>query len=161
MKLGILADTHNEIARTRCAVEKLREAGVEALIHCGDLNTAEIVAICAKVRFYFVLGNHDADAVPELRQAAELHSARCLNWSGELMLAGKRIAIAHGHLTSDLRPLLNSQPDYLFTGHSHLAADWREGATRRINPGALHRADEYSVAVLDLATDTLEFIRIE
>jgi len=36
-----------------------------------------------------------------------------------------------------------------------------EGLVRRINPGALAEADEYSVALLDLEAEQLEFIRID
>ena len=60
----------------------------------------------------------------------------------------------------DLRPLLDAKPDYLFSGHSHIADESYHGVTRRINPGALAEADEYSVAVLDLETDVVQFIPI-
>ena len=61
---------------------------------------------------------------------------------------------------SDLRPLMESQPQYLFSGHSHIRGDWLEGPTRRINPGALHRAEEFTVALLDLNTTDLQFLPI-
>lgn len=60
----------------------------------------------------------------------------------------------------DLRPLLDAGPDYLLSGHSHIAGESRVGPTRRINPGALFEADEFSVAILDLATDDVRFINI-
>ncbi|MCA9019008.1 MAG: metallophosphoesterase, partial [Planctomycetaceae bacterium] len=59
-------------------------------------------------------------------------------------------------ISRDLKPLLEAEPDYLLTGHSHQSHDFRAGATRRINPGALFRAKVFTVAVLDLATDELE-----
>lgn len=160
MKIGILADTHDELARTRLAVRRLQDAGAEGLIHCGDLTGPEIVSACAVLPFYFTFGNHDADTVPYLTQAAAEYNATCLGWGGEITLAGKRIAVVHGHLTFDLKPLLESQPDYLFSGHSHIAGDWLQGTTRRINPGALHRADEFSVALLDLHSEELQFLTI-
>ena len=48
-------------------------------------------------------GNHDADTVPYLKAAAEDHGAVCLGWGGEITLAGRRLAVVHGHLTFDLR----------------------------------------------------------
>jgi predicted phosphodiesterase len=84
----------------------------------------------------------------------------CLSWSGELLLAGKRIGVAHGHVDADVRRLLKAEPDYLFTGHSHIAADRQIGPTRCVNPGALHRAREFSVAVLDLTRDDLRFLPV-
>ena len=92
--------------------------------------------------------------------AAQQCGAISLGWGGEISLAEKRIAVAHGHLHIDLRPLLAAEPDYLFSGHSHLTDDQRVGPTRRINPGALHRARVYTVALLDLASDQLDFLEI-
>ena len=43
-------------------------------------------------------------------------------------------------------------------GHSHMAHDRRDGPTRRINPGALHRAAEFTAALLDPGTDELRFL---
>jgi predicted phosphodiesterase len=52
-------------------------------------------------------------------------------------------------------------PDYLLFGHSHEVADYREGPTRWINPGALHRAAEWTVGLLDLANDAYTVLTIE
>ena len=112
--------------------------------------------------FYFVFGNHDSDMVGILESEADTHSnANCLGWGGEIALANKRIAVVHGHLTMDLNPLLEAQPDYLLSGHFHEPRDWMHGTTRRIIPGALHRAENFTVALLDLSTDKLEFIEID
>lgn len=161
MKIGILSDTHNELDRTRRAVELLVGEGVERLIHCGDLANGEIVRACAVLPLTFVFGNHDADMVPELRAAAEDCGANCLEWGGTIELAGKRIAVAHGHLTSDLRPLIAAEPDYLLFGHFHAQIDSREHPVRRINPGALFRAEEFTVATLDLDCDEVRFFVVE
>lgn len=70
MRLGILSDTHDELARTRLAVRMLRDARAEVLIHCGDLASPAIVESIATMPSWFVLGNHDADSVPALQQSA-------------------------------------------------------------------------------------------
>lgn len=160
MKIGILSDTHDKLGRTITAVEKLAAAGAEALIHCGDLTGPEIVYACEGLPTYFVLGNNDDDW-PRVKRAIADTGGTFLEWGGEVLLADKRIAVTHGHMTSDLKKLLRANPDYLLSGHSHIAHDFREGVTRRINPGALHRAAEFSVAVLDLKTDELTFLAIE
>ena len=160
MLLGILSDTHNDVVRTKQAVDVLRVEGAESLIHCGDLSIPEIVEVCSCLPFYFVFGNHDSDMVPHLKDAAAGHGATCLGWGGEMILAGKRIAVVHGHLTMDLKPLLEAEPDYLLSGQAHYPQDFRQGATRRINPGTLFRAEEFTVALLDLAQDELRFVAI-
>jgi predicted phosphodiesterase len=54
MRVSILADTHDELARTRLAVRLLRDEGAEALVHCGDLASPPVVAACAVLPFWFV-----------------------------------------------------------------------------------------------------------
>jgi len=159
MRIGIISDTHNCLARTESAVGLLRAEGAEVLIHCGDMTGPDVVAVCGVLPSYFVLGNND-DNVPALRQAIENIGGVFLGWGGEVKLAGKRIAVVHGHMHQDVRRLLLARPDYLLSGHSHIAADQREGPTRRINPGALYRAAEFTVAVLDLEADVLRFLTV-
>ncbi|MDB5311143.1 MAG: metallophosphoesterase [Gemmataceae bacterium] len=128
------------------------------LVHCGDLTGPEVVSLCAILPCYFVFGNHDSDTVPLLQRTASGAGAECLGWGGTVELAGKRVGVAHGHMTTDLRQVLAAHPDYLLTGHSHIRGDRRDGPVRRINPGALSEADEFSVALLDLVTDKLRFL---
>lgn len=160
MRLGILSDTHDQLDRTRVAAQALLVEGAEMFVHCGDVTGPKIVSACGSRPCVFAFGNHDADNVPALIQAIREVGGTCLEWGGEVTLAGKRIAVAHGHMSRDVRPLLAERPDYLLSGHSHILADWREGATRRINPGALHEAAQYTVALLDLSTDDLRFLTV-
>ncbi len=159
-QIGIISDTHNKLDRTRHAVETLQTMGADAIVHCGDFTNPELAEACAVMPFYFVFGNNDADTVPELEAVATRDDVTCLGWAGEFTASGKRIAVCHGHLTMDLKPLLDSRPNYLLSGHSHIAADWYEGETRRINPGALFRASEYSVAMLDVVENRVEFVDV-
>ena len=160
MRLGILSDTHDELVRTKVAVQMLRDAGAEALVHCGDLTSPPIVATCAVLPCWFVFGNNDADSVTALQLAAMESGVVCLGWGSVIELAGKRVGVTHGHMRIDMRRVLGDQPDYLLSGHSHFANDMMDGPVRRINPGALHRADEFTVAVLDLVSGELEWLRV-
>lgn len=160
MIVGIISDTHDRLERTRFAMRLLTEARAEVLVHCGDLTGPEVVGICGALPGYFVFGNNDADEVPSLRRAIARVGGTCLEWGGQIELAGKRLAVTHGHMTRDVRRLLEARSDYLLSGHSHIAADDRVGPTRRINPGALHRASSFSVAVLNLESDGLTFLPV-
>lgn len=159
MLVAVFSDTHDDLAITATSVELASELGAEALIHCGDLACSEIVAICSRLSpFYFVFGNHDSDVVPDLLQAAEDYDSTCLEWGGCIELAGKRVAVAHGHMTADIKPLLAERPDYLLTGHTHETANWTQGRVRRICPGALYRADSLTFALLGLESGEVEFV---
>jgi hypothetical protein len=160
VRLGIVSDTHDQFDRTQHAIELLRDAGAEVLAHCGDVTEPDLVYLFDGWRCYFVFGNCDADNVPQLRNAIAEVGGVCLDWGGEVSLGGKRVALTHGHLRGDVQRLLQAEPRYLLSGHSHIAGDWREGNCRRINPGAMVRARDYSVALLDLESDELKFLTV-
>src|SRR5206468_3508718 len=101
--------------------------------------------------------NNDYDRQDLARYAASI-DVRCLREFGELELDGKRIAVTHGDDARLLKQLmLQQRHDYLLLGHTHVKRDQRVGTMRIINPGALYRAAEKTVAVLDLASDQLKF----
>jgi len=160
MRWGILSDTHDKLDRTRRAVDLLQRAGAEVLFHCGDLASPPIVEACAVLPCYFTFGNHDVAGIPDLLQAAAEAGAKCLGWGDVIEMAGKQVALVHGHLKGDVRRVLLESPDYLFFGHTHSRSDSQLGLTRRINPGALHRSTDFSVAVLDSDTGELVFLSV-
>lgn len=161
MRIGILSDTHDEIERTQLAIDVLRSRGVDGLIHCGDLASPAIVEMLGCLPSWFVFGNHDSDSVPDLQRAAVDFGVNCLGWHGSIELAGAKIGVVHGHLTRDVRTVLGSHPDYLLSGHAHFPSDATIDSIRRINPGALHRAESYTVVWLDLASGSLQLLKIE
>ena len=71
------------------------------------------------------------------------------------------MAMTHGDRPADVRRLRALEPDYLLFGHSHRPADLKRGPTRWINPGALHRARNFTVAILDLERDALRWLRVD
>jgi putative phosphoesterase len=158
MRIGILSDTHDQLVLTRQAVDLLIREGAEALIHCGDMTGPDIVRACAKLPCTFAFGNHDADNVPALERAIVEVGGTCVASGGIVELAGKRIAVLHGHV--GMKAMLARTPDYLVHGHSHIAANARIGVTRRICPGALDRADSLTVAILDTESGELRFLRL-
>ena len=160
MRLGILADRHDEVERARDAVELLRAEGAEAIIHCGDLASPPIVALLAGIPSWYVFGNHDADAVPDLQRAAADAGVNCLGWGGVIELGAKRIGVVYGHMTMDVRRVCAARPDYLLSGHSHMPSSEVTGGVHRINPGALHRADEFTVALLEVESGRLTFLKV-
>jgi putative phosphoesterase len=159
MRIGILSDTHDQVQRTRSAVAVLVDHEAEALIHCGDLTIADVVDECSRLPCYFVFGNCDYD-LESLRQAIDRAGGTCLERGGLISLGGRRLAVTHGDSDQELRRLAALKPDYLFSGHSHIASDVQKGPTRWINPGALHRASVWTVALLDIASNHVSLLPI-
>ena len=161
MLVGIMSDTHDQVERAAGASALLAAEGAEALIHCGDLTGPEVVHAIAEAgpTCSYVLGNNDFE-LEGIARAIAATGGNDLGWAGELTIAGKRIAVTHGHLAEEFRRLLRSEPDYLLFGHSHQPLDERDGPIRQINPGALHRARQWTVALLDLDADSVRFLRV-
>jgi putative phosphoesterase len=156
--IGILSDTHDRIDNTIAALGLLTQAGAEFLIHCGDVGGEHIIDQLAGHRCALVWGNNDWDR-RGLTQYAEALGIQVLQNFGELTLDGKQFAITHGDDPKLVRAIIQRQQhDYLLLGHSHVKHDQRYGRIRLINPGALHRAAEKSVAILDTSNDSLRFL---
>ncbi len=165
MNIGIISDTHGNHLRTATAAGMLFTHDVSAVFHCGDIGNEavllELIAIFAlpQIPVYCVYGN--CDYPPDFAQSPANTSVQLCDRFVEVELGGKLIAMTHGDDPARLRAAIQSDKyNYVFTGHTHRRDDVRYGNTRVINPGAVHRAPEPSVAVLDLNTDTLLYIPI-
>jgi putative phosphoesterase len=159
MRIGILSDTHNQVGRTKVAVARLVDSGAQMLVHCGDITGPGVVAELAALPSYFVFGNCDHQ-LAELRSAIESIGATCLERGGFIVVGHQTVAVTHGDSDLERNRLLAERPNYLMTGHTHRACDYRRGATRCINPGALHRAATWTFALLDLHSDHLSVLTI-
>jgi putative phosphoesterase len=159
MLIGILSDTHDLVERTRTAVSLLVAEGAERLIHCGDLTSADVVYELAALPSYFVFGNCDYNK-ESLRTAIDQIGGTCLGRGDVISLGERRLAVTHGHLGTEIDRLAAQAPDYLCSGHTHLVSDVQRGPTRWINPGALHRASTWTVALVNLASNQLSVLSI-
>src|SRR5262245_25521378 len=140
MKIAVLSDTHNQIDRTRRALDLARRAGAGMVLHCGDIEESPVVELFRGWDAHFVLGNCDwsPDA---LEQAITDIGATLHDRYGHVEASGVTLAFTHGHESGLLADLERSGAyDYLFHGHTHVAVERLAGRTRVINPGALHRA---------------------
>jgi len=160
MKLGIMSDSHGRAKQVRRALAVLDQARAEAFIHCGDVGSLEVLEELAGRKCWFVWGNTDYPH-PNWRAAVEAIGLTWPEGRTEFVLAGKRIAVFHGHERVFHQAVTSGQYDYVLHGHLHQCSDLRAGSTRVINPGALYRAGLHTVAVLDLETDQLDFIDID
>lgn len=157
MRIGILSDTHDRAAAMKAAIELLVGERSEFFIHCGDVGSEHILDQLAGLSAAFVWGNNDFDRL-ELQRYAEKLGVACYGAFGDIELGGKRFAVMHGDdFRLRQRILSGQQHDYLLLGHTHVPMDQRVGKTRCINPGALHRAAQKTVATLDTDTDQLKF----
>lgn len=171
-RLGLLSDTHGQAQRCQKAVERLREAGAQAFVHCGDVGDEAVIDALAGEQIWFVWGNTDFDRTRLTRYALDL-GLTCLGDHGDFIFGGKRLHVTHGDDARWIRTLceraerpeeleeVHMAPDYLLTGHTHVPHDRRCGRMRWINPGALHRSRPKTAALLDVVSGKLERLVID
>lgn len=178
-KIGLLSDSHGRAATTRRAVQVLMDAGASSLLHMGDIGSMEVIdelvlppdASGKAIDVRLVFGNVDWDRASMSRYAQHL-GITVADPVGRLTLpavigraAGqaspRELIFLHGDDSEAMVKAMASHPAYLCHGHSHQARNERIGATRIINPGALFRAQSYSVAILDTDADEVKFFPVE
>lgn len=175
MIVGILSDTHGRHDRARKALGLLRAKGATTIIHCGDIGGEEVLDELATAAaelssaapnpqhrgtgVWFVWGNcdHVDEGIRDYVRSIGLTPPLAVPLL--LPVAEKSIAVFHGH-ERELERFDSSKVDYLLHGHSHERRDERFGNLRVINPGALQRAHEHTVATLDISRDELSFWQV-
>ncbi len=160
MQIAVLSDTHSRYHTVEDVLKILRERGIQTVIHCGDIEDAETVALFEGFTAHFVYGNCDMERAG-LRLAVRLLGATLHEPFGSLEVEGVKLAFVHGDNKRLFRDLEESDTyDFLFYGHTHQAEEHRTGRTRVINPGALHRAKPKSFIILELPAGTVESIEV-
>jgi uncharacterized protein len=150
MRLGIISDTHGHVELSRPAVRMLESLEIDAVLHCGDIGSIEVVELFAKWPTHFVFGNCD-DATATFAAAIKKASQTCHGMFGDLEFEGVRVALLHSHDRRKFRETIDGGEYQLVCyGHTHVAAVDRYGDTVVVNPGAIYRADPHSIAVVDL-----------
>jgi uncharacterized protein len=158
MRIGILSDTHGNLRTAREAVRIFEELRVQVVLHCGDVGPG-VMEELRGLTSHFVRGNTDNAQVLEQSLSGDMQTFH--GALGELEIAGRRITLLHGDDGRLLRELVSSQKwDLICYGHTHQATWSFCGRTLVLNPGALHRTAEPSVAIVDLAEMSVEMITV-
>ena len=161
MHIAVLSDTHGRNETVRRALAEIAVRGVTTVLHCGDIEDPETIALFEGLEAHFVLGNCDWNP-QALQSAIQEIGATFHDGFGNLELAERKIAFLHGHERERMREVENSGYfDYLFYGHTHVAREHQTGPTRVINPGALHRAKPKTFIIVDLASGAIESVIVE
>ncbi|PQO33903.1 metallophosphoesterase family protein [Blastopirellula marina] len=160
MQVGIVSDTHGQSAFAQAAAYVLESFSVEQVLHCGDIGSTGIVEIFSKWPTHYVFGNTD-DAREVLREAIEASGGFCYGTMADFELDGRRIGITHGDDAALLTRMIRSHEYALVcSGHTHQKLARQDGPTLVLNPGALFRATQHTVAIVDLQTMQHEIVGV-
>jgi hypothetical protein len=166
MQIGVIADTHDNVAAVEAAVAHFEERQVDALVHCGDYIAPPVVPFFEGFEVHGVLGNNDGEldgleaAFRALSDGSELHGR-----FADVTFGDARFAVLHGEDPDRVDDLAESgEYDYVCYGHHHERDLRRVAGTTVLNPGAHFPtvpAEHRTVAVVDLAADDVAFLPVE
>jgi len=159
--IGVIADTHDNVASLQKAIALFENAEVDFIIHCGDVVAPLTIMQFNGIHTKAVKGNCDGD-VEHLKEALERIGGEYLGEIGRLQIDNKKILVYHGQDEEKLKGFIDSgEYDYILTGHTHKSSDEKIGNTRVINPGAHYYGCENKVVLLDAANDEAEFVEVK
>jgi len=173
MRIGVVSDTHDDLAAVEAAVSLFDREGVDAVVHCGDFVAPFSVTPfdVDGVDFYAVRGNNDGEwAVQSTVESfgTYLGEAGALSFggAGEGAGAGERtgaggggpvdVAVTHGTSGVVVDALVDcGDYDYVLHGHTHAHGVEERDGTVRVNPGGMPipvdgADDAFRVATVDI-----------
>lgn len=132
MRVLVISDSHGKNDDVKQVIQQVGE--VDMMIHLGDIERGDeyirSIAMCDSSQVYMVMGNNDYNL--ELPQQQEI------------IIAGKRVFITHGHRfyvnggVDRLRQFgLDNQYDIVMYGHTHVPFLSIEDNITILNPGSL------------------------
>lgn len=156
-RIGFLSDSHGDAQSTRRAVAALVDAGAQALIHLGDVCADDVLEelIVSQpdgggfLPARTLVGNMDLYP-DEFRATARSLDIPVDDPIGVYRAGGKLIVAQHGHHRAVDRLAREAGADFFIQGHTHKVRDDATNGIRNLNPGALHRAERYTCALLDV-----------
>ena len=151
MKIGVVSDTHNNLANVRDIVALFNQAGVERVVHTGDITQAKTLDALAGLEapLYGVYGNNDVER-DALQAAARRHGFVFQDPPLTLVWAERRIVVVHDPRDLPERP--DQEAALALHGHTHMRRCERLGDALVFNPGecAGHLRGHNAVGVVDL-----------
>ncbi|QIB73171.1 metallophosphoesterase family protein [Halogeometricum borinquense] len=162
MRVGICSDTHDNLELARGAVETFESAGVETVIHCGDIVSPFTANVFdADFDFHAVRGNNDGEwNLSNVVDSFGTYHGECATFDFD----GTAVAAYHGTSETLVDGLVESGDyDYVFRGHTHQRTYEKSGETVHINPGGLPipgADDTYHVALLDVDEGDVAFYEV-
>lgn len=167
MQIGIISDTHDNVAATRVAMDRFDERGVDTAIHCGDFVAPPLIPELDRdgIDVHAVRGNNDGEREGLAAAFESLDGGRLHGRFAELEFDGRRFAVLHGEEKPVVDALAScGEYDYVCYGHWHRREERSVGDALVVNPGAQFPTvprEHRTVAIVDTDSDTVEFLEIE
>jgi putative phosphoesterase len=157
MKIGVIADTHDNIPKIKKALAlfKKRECGI--IIHAGDVIApfAAKALKAAKIPIYAVYGNNDGEK-KGLKDLLDIVDGPRVIKVGE-----RKIVVAHSE--AQVTDAHREGADLVIVGHTHIAQVRRDEKPLFLNPGEAGGwlYGKTSVAVVDTGRMAIEEVSLD
>lgn len=164
MKVCILSDSHDHIPLLDAAVAAAKEAGAEAVLHCGDVVAPSTLHCLEKhdLPIHVIHGNNTGDLYTLGRLAARPDGHVLYHgMDAGLELAGKRIFLVHyPHYARAMAA--TGDWDLVCCGHSHKTAidqlpNIKGGITPMLNPGTVGGVGDAPATYVMANLESMEF----
>jgi len=164
MKIGIIADTHDNLPNIDKAIKRLNEEKVQLVLHAGDyvapFSVLRLKPLEAKLIGIF--GNNDGDQQFLKKRFKEINQ-EIRGKFAEITVEGVKIAMIHGEDMELLTSLIRTQSyDVVVHAHTHEAKIYRQGKTLVINPGEVfgYLSGKSTIVLLDTQTLDAKIVQI-
>ena len=153
MKVGLISDTHDNLAMVERAFRVFEREGVESVVHAGDW-VAPFTARRFQVysgRLFGSYGNNDGEIIGLSRAFREMNAVVKGEFT-EFELDGEKAVVIHGTYPPVLRAIVKSgEFPTIITGHTHVPTVEKQNDVLLVNPGEacgyLH--ERCTVGILD------------
>jgi uncharacterized protein len=165
MLIGIMADTHDNLQKTREAVARLNSEGVELVLHAGDFIAPFVIGILKDLEapMIGVYGNNDGDRDMLLKKCAEHPHLFIHGTFSRIDAGGVTGGLVHGSDRDLLDTLISCGAfDLVVSGHTHRADVRMQGKTLAVNPGEVcgYLSGTSTIALADTRTGQAEILTL-
>lgn len=164
MRVCIVSDSHDHIPLLDAAVAEAKQAGAEAILHCGDVVSPSTLGCLRKygLPVHVIHGNNTGDLYTLGRLATEPDSIfHYHGMDAGIDLAGKRIFIVHyPHYARAMAA--TGDWDLVCCGHSHKVTieekqNCQGGITYLVNPGTVGGVGKDKATYILADLDSMQF----
>ncbi|PID72685.1 MAG: YfcE family phosphodiesterase [Desulfobulbus propionicus] len=138
MRIAILSDSHDQVLHLHRAIDYLHQAGVEILIHCGDLISPFMLKHLSRFKgqVHLIYGNNAGDQHLVSSRSKELENIHHHGIFGFITVDGLKIAFHHyPELAHSIAK--TGEFDVICYGHNHICETQYMNGCLLLNPGDL------------------------
>ncbi len=160
MRIGVVSDTHNNRQNVRKIIALFNEAGVDRVVHTGDITQAGTLQMFRHLDcpLYGVFGNNDVGEKPWLQEVVDEFGFYISDPPLQLCWHEREIIVVHDPL--EFENVLSEKHHLALHGHTHRQRIERVNGQLIFNPGesAGHMEGLNAVGVVDLSALTTEIL---